>query len=251
MFDHSANYISANRNINYYDSRWRRLDTGRDYTEIARIRFIVDVIFKIKSKKNIRILDLGCGTGWMAPYLSSFGSVEGIDFSTVGIEIARKEYGQHGQFYVADVNHPKLGLPTDAIFDVVVCSEVIEHVPQHLNLLLQINAFLRPSGWCVLTTPNGNVWSQFDKDPRYKSDQQPVENWITTSTLQDLLGRAGFRIALHEGRPVYEFRQGVHGFLQRRKIEAFFKSLGLESWYYKAILPTALYQVVAAEKVKS
>jgi 2-polyprenyl-3-methyl-5-hydroxy-6-metoxy-1,4-benzoquinol methylase len=45
-----------------------------------------------------------------------------------------------------------LGLSSDG-FDVVVCSEVIEHVPEPVALLKGIACLLEPDGWLVLTTP--------------------------------------------------------------------------------------------------
>jgi len=102
----------------------------------------------------------------------------------------------------------------------------------------------------MLTTPNGNVWSEFSAMPTYQSQLQPIENWLTTDNLNKLLTEKGFKIYWHEGRPVYAFRKGFSGVLQRRTIWKLFKIFNLESLYFKLILPTALYQMVAAQKVK-
>jgi len=185
----------------------------------------------------------------MEPYLSPLGSVTSIDFSRSGIEFATDNYGEHARFVLANPRSPSLGLPEDSEFDVVVCSEVIEHVVEHVALLVQIARFLRPGGWCMLTTPNGNVWHHFKRDLQFSTQLQPVENWLTTGQLVGLLRQAGFRTVRHEGRPLYEFRRGLVGQLQRRHAEALFRRVGLYHLWGRLILPTALYQMVAAQKL--
>jgi SAM-dependent methyltransferase len=184
----------------------------------------------------------------MAPFLSTFGKVTGVDFSQTGIAFAAEHYGAHGTFCLADAESPTLGLAAEARFDVVVCSEVLEHTLDHADLIGQIAQFLRRGGWCVLTTPNGNVWPQFCVDPRFRAGLQPIENWVSPRGLRELLAAAGFRVARHEGRPVYGFQVGLTGFLQRRRIERALVGCGLGPAYYRAIVPTALYQCVAAHK---
>lgn len=248
MDESGQNLAVAEKTSAYYDQLWPRLGTNLDRTELNRVRFIVESTQKFVGDQNLKILDFGCGRGWMSPFLSPLGSVTAIDFSSDGIQFARQNYGEHGQFILADTHSPTLGLPADARFDVVVCSEVIEHVPDHLSLLRQIGGFLRPRGWCMLTTPNGNVWPQFHCDSRFQNQLQPVENWLTTDRLAALVRHAGFHIARHEGGPAFGFRVGLPGILQRRRIAALFAGLGLRRLYGQLILPSALYQFVAAQK---
>ena len=249
MFDSQPNLATAAKTAAYYDHLWITLGTRLHYTEINRVRFAADSIREFAGCTGLKILDFGCGRGWMAPFLSPLGSVTGLDFSPAGIQFAQENYGEHASFLLADADSPTLGLPAGSPFDVVVCSEVIEHVPDHPALLRQLAGFLRPWGWCMLTTPNGNVWPQFSRDPRYRTQLQPVENWVTTRQLRALFRQAGFRLMRHEGRPVYEFRIGFAGWLQRHRIEMLVHRLGLYHLHARLILPTALYQVIAAQKI--
>jgi len=232
----------------FYDRVWSNTSTELDYTEVARITFIARGIRDIASSRRLQILDLGCGRGWMAPFLSTFGTITGVDFSQAGIAFAAEHYGEYGTFHLANAESSTLGLPSEVRYDVVVCSEVLEHTPDHDDLLRQIARFLRREGWCFLTTPNGNVWPRFHVDPRFNAGLQPVENWVSPTRLRELLAAAGFYVVRHEGRPVYEFRVGATGCLQHRRIERAFVKLGLASVYYRTISPTALYQCVAARK---
>lgn len=54
---------------------------------------------------------------------------------------------------VVDLNRDQLPY-TDASFDLVTCTEVIEHLEHHRGALREIGRVLRPGGVCVLTTPN-------------------------------------------------------------------------------------------------
>jgi len=242
------NTATATGTSSYYDRLWAQYGTDLGYIDRSRAEFVVAALREIPREHGLSILDLGCGRGWMAPFLAPFGSVTGIDFSPEGIRLARENYSQHAQFLLAQADTPSLGLPGDARFDVVVCSEVIEHVPEPAGLLRQIAGLLHPEGWCLLTTPNGNVWPRFRSDPRFVNQLQPIENWLTTHALAALLRQEGFGVVRHEGRPAFSFRVGPWGLMQRRSIERVFKMLGLGRVYWRAIRPTALYQVVVARK---
>jgi 2-polyprenyl-3-methyl-5-hydroxy-6-metoxy-1,4-benzoquinol methylase len=52
----------------------------------------------------------------------------------------------------ANLNGP-LPFP-DASFDVVICQEGIEHMPNQLHLFQELNRILRPGGRAIITTPN-------------------------------------------------------------------------------------------------
>jgi 2-polyprenyl-3-methyl-5-hydroxy-6-metoxy-1,4-benzoquinol methylase len=246
-----TNGLAAAGSAGYYDRLW--LDFGRTLhqTELDRVQFVVDSLRGVSRGQSLKILDLGCGRGWMAPFISPLGSVTGIDFSPAGIQFAQMEYGEHATFLLADPASPSFGLPADERFDVVVCSEVIEHCPVHGDLLEQISRFLRPGGWCILTTPNGNVWNEFSGVPAYAANLQPVENWLTPRGLGTAFRRAGFRVLQHQGRHDYEvsFRVGLSGRLQHPRIERRFRRLGLGGLFNRLVLPTALYQFVVARKV--
>jgi 2-polyprenyl-3-methyl-5-hydroxy-6-metoxy-1,4-benzoquinol methylase len=248
LINFQLNVKTAIANSDYYDKLWPSLGRNLNYTEINRIKFIVDSLREYLGEGNFQILDLGCGRGWMAPFLSPFGTITAIDFSEVGIEFAKTNYGDFATFILADPNSSTLGLPLDFKYDVIVSSEVIEHVPNHCEYIQLIHNLLKPGGWLILTTPNGNVWSEFSTNHIYKSQLQPIENWLTTMSLKKILTDMGFNVLRHEGRPVYDFRIGLCGKLQTERIHKIFKTLKIESTYYKLILSTSLYQMVAAKK---
>ena len=75
-----------------------------------------------------QILDVGCANGGLLQFLSEeeFEGYIGVDFDRVRIDEAKCTYPDK-QFYVLDAAY---GLPfADESFDVVVCADMLEHIP--------------------------------------------------------------------------------------------------------------------------
>ncbi len=99
-----------------------------------------------------RIVDLGCGNGYLSGTLSRLGySVVGVESSRDGVEIARAAYPSI-EFLHASVYDPlcdRAGAP----FDAAVATEVIEHLFDPKAFLENAFRHLRPGGCLVLSTP--------------------------------------------------------------------------------------------------
>lgn len=113
----------------------------------------------------LRLLNVGASSGVMdSVFAEAFGHAVGIDIDVSAIEFARKTFMQPNlHFEVAD----GLNLPfADASFDVVVCSQVYEHVPDPVRLMAEIERVLRPGGLCyfaatnrfILVEPHYRLW---------------------------------------------------------------------------------------------
>lgn len=77
------------------------------------------------SGRTPRLLDLGCGTGELAPIFIKAGySYAGIDIEPERIEYARKTYRQ-GEFHVMDASHLKY---PDGHFDQILVTGVLHHL---------------------------------------------------------------------------------------------------------------------------
>lgn len=139
-----------------------------------------------------RMLDLGCGSGWLTAMLSEFGDAEGVDLAP---EPARRRY-PHLRFHA--VSESPAGP-----FDVVVSQEVIEHADDQRAYLSQAHALLRPGGFLILTTPNAAVSLGH---PELLI--QPLEQHLTRKQLRSALLDAGF-----EPRKLYSF---FFGFSRKR-----------------------------------
>ena len=58
----------------------------------------------IRPYEGMKILDIGCGTGFILDYLPKQIEYVGIDYSSQYIDHARKTYGERGVFIQGDVS---------------------------------------------------------------------------------------------------------------------------------------------------
>jgi 2-polyprenyl-3-methyl-5-hydroxy-6-metoxy-1,4-benzoquinol methylase len=87
-----ANVSSAVRSAAFYDQFWDQYGEGPpDSCERVRLDYVLRSLARVAGRPR-RILDFGCGRGWMAPFLAQFGDVTAVDFSSKGIEFASLHY---------------------------------------------------------------------------------------------------------------------------------------------------------------
>jgi SAM-dependent methyltransferase len=108
-----------------------------------------------------RVLDLGCGEGRhvIAAHALSGADAVGVDLSLDDLATARQRQrefpGDEGTTALfALLAADGLRLPfADDCFDAVICSEVLEHVPDWRGLLAEIERVLRPGGRLCISVP--------------------------------------------------------------------------------------------------
>lgn len=113
-------------------------------------------------KPGIRFLDLGCGSGrHSAEALRRGAQVTAVDASAAELEKARgllsamTEAGEAPpgagfELLVADATHLPLA---SASFDVVVVSEVFEHIPEDGRAMAELSRVLKPGGLAAVSVP--------------------------------------------------------------------------------------------------
>ena len=102
------------------------------------------------------LVDLGCGGGLLAPYVTSLGYAHvGVDLVAVSLKLAR----DHGVMPVrADANAVPLA---DGCADVVSAGELLEHVVDPSTVVTEACRLLRPGGLLVLDTVNATARARF------------------------------------------------------------------------------------------
>jgi 2-polyprenyl-3-methyl-5-hydroxy-6-metoxy-1,4-benzoquinol methylase len=103
-----------------------------------------------------RILDAGCGNGSLTALLAgaTYAAIVGVDGDAGGIAHARGR-GTRARFEQADfgVSPQEQGLLDDGPFDLVVSTEVVEHLYDPAALIRFACAALRPGGVLLISTP--------------------------------------------------------------------------------------------------
>lgn len=115
--------------------------------------------FKLSS--GDRVLDLGCGEGRhaIAVYLESDVHCVGVDLSVQDLSRAREKFVEFQQVEDATrelslTSADALSLPfANATFDKIICSEVLEHIPDYESVLLEIQRILKPGGLLCVSVP--------------------------------------------------------------------------------------------------
>lgn len=114
----------------------------------------------INPKKGSKLLDLGCGEGrhCFGAYMHSDLDVFGFDMSKDDVQKALNNFDEFNEnssskscsFGVTDARK----LPfEDNSFDYVICSEVLEHIIEFEDVILEINRILKPGGTFAASVP--------------------------------------------------------------------------------------------------
>jgi ubiquinone/menaquinone biosynthesis C-methylase UbiE len=149
---------------------------------VARRRLVLQELARHGGASAGPILDVGCGTGGMLPYLQRFDRAVGLDPAQEAAEACRTRA-------VPFVNGSATALPfADETFGTVTALDVIEHVPDHLGVLNEIYRVLRPGGLVLITVPAYQfLWSRHDELNHHQRRYR-------RSRLRSLVSSANFEI---------------------------------------------------------
>jgi ubiquinone/menaquinone biosynthesis C-methylase UbiE len=113
---------------------------------------------KYGDRRDLRILDIGCGTGEMSRKLSAFGNVVSADFSPLALDFSKRR----GLTDLCAADAMKLPF-RDCAFDVVVSLDILEHLPDDEAALQEFQRVLKPGGRVIATVPAyKSLWSGHD-----------------------------------------------------------------------------------------
>jgi 2-polyprenyl-3-methyl-5-hydroxy-6-metoxy-1,4-benzoquinol methylase len=139
------------------------------------------------------IIDIGCGEGTLLKDIISWKkniTVAGVDISETALTIAKKKV-KEGKFYLLDIQRDSL----DERFDLVICSEVLEHLFDDVQALY--NMFKMARNYLLIVTLQGKM-------RKIEEEAGHVRNY-TKEDLLKKLHKAGFKeIKIKEwGFPFY------------------------------------------------
>lgn len=131
----------------YTEFEWHGEGAGNSESGEKLTRVFVELVKKLEGVRSI--CDLGCGNGHVTGRLAALGyQVTGVDASASGIQIAQNAYP--GVEFVHALIDRELSLGQ---FDLVVSSDVIEHLYRPSDLLEAAVSQLKPGGQILLGTP--------------------------------------------------------------------------------------------------
>lgn len=131
-------------------------------------------------RRDLDLIDIGCGTGWLCKQLLPYGRVTGTDLADEVIERAKSRVPT-AKFFAGDFMALDFG---PASFDVVTTLEVLTHLHDQPAFVRKIADVLRPGGWLMLATQNRFVLERNDI-PAAKPGQ--LRHWVDAKELRALL----------------------------------------------------------------
>lgn len=160
--------------------------------------------------KGKKILDYGCGDGWLSGKLKERGAdIEGCDISEKFIDIAKKNY--------PDIKFSVINKKTsykDNEFDIVLSNIVLHITEDYKNLLNEMYRILKPNGKCIVTIMH----------PRHYKEEQI--NLSKPEEKLEIKVEGSIPVVYYKRNPeIYEKAFNDAGFKINNKIECIAKSL--------------------------
>lgn len=135
------------KDLAFQANLYQSANPTRHYLHNVRRRWVLATLERVRSPGS-RFLEVGIGCGVYTRAMSTWGPVTAIDINPGFVEAARQLPGV--QALLGDICQQAV----PGQYDVALCSEVLEHVPDSASALRHILASLRPGGHLVMTTPN-------------------------------------------------------------------------------------------------
>lgn len=125
----------------------------------------------VPNKKESKILEIGSGLGYLTYALRKEKyDIVGLDISKEAVNNANTSFGNYfiaEDLFVYNKTHKEE-------FDIVILTEVIEHVENPIEFLKAIEALLKKNGKVIMTTPNKSI---APLDVVWSSELPPIHHW--------------------------------------------------------------------------
>ncbi len=125
----------------------------RRWLHCTRRDWIVNTIKELSKQKNNAALEIGPGSGIYLPVLAElYGSVAAVDIEEAYLAEAKELEKDIPNLSSRLDNILNSELP-DACFDLILCTEVVEHISNSKRAIAEMYRLLRPGGFLLLSTP--------------------------------------------------------------------------------------------------
>lgn len=151
-------YSHANPFINWLF--WQRLRTVMDYCE--------------RSAPYQRVLDFGCGSGVMLPFLAENSKqVIAMDLDLLPLERVRKYIPLASNVEIRDAARTSIADLPARSFDTIIALDVLEHVKDLPRTLIELLSLLKSGGRLIVSGPTENIFYKIGRKlagPEYSGE---------------------------------------------------------------------------------
>jgi SAM-dependent methyltransferase len=169
---------------------WKSLFRNWITNHLLRSQYDGQIAQLHASNASLRILDVGCGAGQALDFYKRFGwNASAVEPS----EIAAQRATEHGHaVFCGNLQDAQYEQHS---FHVVRVRHVLEHIPDFVATLLEINRVLRDHGMLVMEAPNSSAfWAKVFGRSYWQVDSPRHCYFFTQSTITRALDVSGFRI---------------------------------------------------------
>lgn len=191
----------------YYDELAPRLVAveKRNWHLQSRMSIILEVIDQ-HALRGGRVLDVGCGTGFLLEQLAARGfSGVGIDLSPESIAHSKERLEALGASDRLSAEVGSAYEPPAGPFDLITLTDVLEHLEDPRACLAALRPQLAPGGLLVINTPNrrslpgARRWLSEHGLSFIKVSLAPVDNWQTWTDLEGHAAAVGMAPVVRRG----------------------------------------------------
>lgn len=183
----------------YFDYAEKVLEAENPLAYLAEAEDVYWGIQQFLQTKNrpLKILEVGCGFGYLTYALKKAGhDVMGIDISKVAVDGAAKRYGNI--FACEDVR--EMAKREGPKYDLIVFTEVIEHIDNVKDFMQAVNSLLLPGGHLLVTTPNK---TPYPEDILWETEPPPVHLlWLSENSMRHLAKEMKHEVEFIDFKPL-------------------------------------------------
>ncbi|ADB40912.1 class I SAM-dependent methyltransferase [Spirosoma linguale] len=152
---------------------------------------IYDYVINYKIASDPKILEVGCGLGYLTYSLVKSGyNVKGVDISKEAVQEATRRYGKYYEY--ADIY--EYSKTSNEKFDIIILTEVIEHIPDPVGFIAALKDLLSVSGRILVTTPNKD--KIISKEMYWDTELPPVHLWwLSKKSFQSMASKLNLDVA--------------------------------------------------------
>jgi len=163
--------------VDFFDHKAQSSDQGYSMLDSRGYQRVVSEFQRyLTPNKNLKVLDVGCGTGTFTAMFLNFGfELYGLDISGICIEHAKNRHSNI-QFEQGDIEDTRF---EDSSFDVILLSGVLHHFPDMARVVRECYRILKKGGCILAYDPHrGNPFMRLHrcKDSVFYSSEGVTEN---------------------------------------------------------------------------
>lgn len=168
----------------------------------------------VAGKVGGKILDAGCGQGSLRDILLERWPSARVYGCDISFRLCLKSASKCSTTSVVQADVQQLPY-RDGVFDHVFMTEVLEHLLNAKNALLEVHRVLKRAGRLLISIPNRD-WFHYTQYEQVRKRFQPVDDyWFGAEEIKTLLREAGFRLQKLRGGENLYFGGGVPRLLEK------------------------------------